>query len=147
MNGKSGYVYKEILNNNSFCLFQALLTSKKNLMDVGLLDENVRAYQEYDLAIRLAEKYEFVYIDQPLFIYHVHQGQRISGHPKRNIDSKEYLCHKYQLEFIKQLGIAGLTEQYKNLVKRCLQSHDKRAVKYLFMYAMSKINLVYIYKK
>ena len=145
LGGKSGYVYKEILKK-SFCLFQALLTSKKNLIDVGMLDENVPSYQEWDIAIRLAEKYEFIYIHKPLFIYHLHDGDTISKSPRKNVDGLEYIYQKYQTEIIRQLGGTELTEKYKELLKKCVQYRDKRAVKFWIIYIMSKMNLFYIYE-
>ncbi len=145
LHGKSGYVYKEILNN-SFCLFQALLTSKRYLLNIGMLDENVPAYQEWDTAIRLAEKYEFVYLHKPLFVYHLHDGETISKSIQKDIDGLEYIYGKYQIEIIRQLGCNGLTKKYKDLLKKCVKYNDKRTIKYLFKYIMSKVNLVYINK-
>lgn len=145
LHGKSGYVYKEILNN-SFCLFQALLTSKRHLMDIGMLDENVPTFQEWDTAIRLAERYEFVYLYKPLFVYHLHDGETISKCTRKNIDGLEYLYEKYQIEIVRQLGCNGLTIKYKDLLKKCVKYKDKRAIKYFFKYIMSKMNLLYIDK-
>lgn len=145
LQGKSGYVYKAILKN-SFCLFQALLTSKSHFMNIGMLDEKVPSFQEWDTAIRLAEKYEFVYLHQPLFVYHLHDGETISKSIQKNIDGLEYIYEKYQFEIVRQLGCSGLTKKYKDLLKRCVKYNDKRAIKYFFKFIMSKMNLLYINK-
>ena len=98
------------------------------------------------IAIRLAEKYEFIYIHKPLFIYHLHDGDTISKSPRKNVDGLEYIYQKYQTEIIRQLGGTELTEKYKELLKKCVQYRDKRAVKFCIIYIMSKMNLFYIYE-
>ena len=140
LRGKSGYVYKELLEN-SFCLFQALLTSKENLLCIGMLDENVPSYQEWDTAIRLAEKFEFVFLRRPMFIYHLHDEETISKDPKKDIDGLEYIYKKYQIEIIHQLGNSELTQKYKALMKKCIKYGDRRALKYLVRYILGQMNV------
>lgn len=140
MNGKSGYVYKEVLKK-SFCLFQGLLTSKENLVQIGLLDENVPSYQEWDTAIRLAEVKEFVYIHKPLFVYHLHDGETISKSSRKEIDGLEYILDKYKYEILCELGCEGLTEKYKVLLRKCLVYKDKRAVHYLIRFILGRMHI------
>ncbi len=143
MNGKSGYVYKDILKR-SFCLFPGILVSKKNLSKAGLLDEKVPSCQEWDTAIRLAKICEFSYIHKPLFVYHLHDDVTISKNTKRGIDGLEYICDKYQTEIISQLGSIGMTQKYKGLMKMCIGYKDKRFIKYFFKYILGKINVFII---
>lgn len=144
LKGKSGYVYKEILRH-SFCLFQALLTSKKNLLDIGLLDENVPSYQEWDTAIRLAKQYEFIYLHKPLFIYHLHDGETISKNMRKEIDGLEYIYRKFQYEIASQLGSGMLTQRYYELMKMCIKYRDIRVVKYFVKYILGRMN-VFVFK-
>ena len=143
LKGKSGYVYKEILNN-SFCLFPALLTSRKNLLEIGMLDENVPSYQEWDTAIRLAKKYEFIYLHKPLFVYHLHDGETISKNLQKDVDGLEYIYEKYQVEIIEQLGSSGLTKKYKELMEKCAQYKDIRILKYFWKYILGRMNVFII---
>jgi glycosyltransferase involved in cell wall biosynthesis len=39
---------------------------------VGMFDEELRVYEDYDLMIRIARHYEFAYLAQPLLIYRKH---------------------------------------------------------------------------
>ena len=144
LKGKSGYVYKEILKD-SFCLFQALLTSRKNLLDIGLLDENVPSYQEWDTAIRLAKQYEFIYIHKPLFIYHLHDDETISKKLSKNIDGLEYICRKFQYEIASQLGNSMLTQRYWEMMKMCIKYRDIRVIKYFVKYILGRMN-VFVFK-
>lgn len=140
LNGKSGNVYKQILNH-SFCLFQTLLAPKKSLVEIGLLDEKVPSYQEWDTAIRLAKNNEFFFIQKPLFIYHLHDGETISKSTKKAIDGMEYNCKKFQYEILAQLGSRALTQRYYGLLRQCIKYKDKRFFLYLLKYCMGKLNI------
>ncbi|MCM1231281.1 MAG: glycosyltransferase family 2 protein [Ruminococcus flavefaciens] len=140
MNGQSGNVYKLILKK-SFCMFQGMLTAKKNIIDAGMLDENVPSFQEWDLAIRLAEKFEFLYIKQPIFIYHLHDGDTISKDAKSDIDGREYICEKYKYEIMSQWGSEELTNRYKELMRKCMLNKDKRFFSYFFKFLVGKMHL------
>lgn len=140
MNGKSGYVYKDILKS-SFCLFSTLVTSKKNLIDIQLLDEDVLSYQEWDTAIRLAKNCNFIYIRRPLFVYHLHDGVTISKDAQKGIDGFEYILEKYKYEILIQLGKKGLEQKYKYIMQMCISYRDSRIFKYLIKYVMAKQSL------
>lgn len=142
--GKSGNVYKYILRE-PFCLFQALLVSKDSLYQIGLLDEKTPSYQEWDTSIRLAKQYDFVYIDKPLFVYHLHDGDTISKSVRKEIDGLEYLCVKFQYELIGLFGNSILVQKYKVLMEKCIKYKDNRAIKYILMYYLGKIN-IFIFK-
>lgn len=140
LKGKSGYVYKFILQD-SFCLFPSLMTSKENLIKIGLLDEKVPSFQEWDTAIRLAQTNELIYIDSPLFIYHLHDGETISKNKKKTIDGKEYIYEKYKYEILSKLGKRELVRRYKELMKTSWKYKDKRVLKYFLKYIMGRGNM------
>jgi glycosyltransferase involved in cell wall biosynthesis len=54
------------------------MVRKDILYKAGLLDENIRSYQEWDLCIKLARYTEFDFVDEPLAIYHIHDKPAIS---------------------------------------------------------------------
>lgn len=101
---------------------------------MGLLDENVPSYQEWDTAIRLAKKNKFAYIEKPLFIYHLHDGETISKSAKKEIDGLEYIYEKHKEEIRSLLGKQELKQRYKGLMKKCAVYRDKRMFKYFFKY-------------
>ncbi len=140
LSGKSGVVYPAILKE-PFCLFQSLLVSRSSLFQIGLLDEKVPSYQEWDTSIRLAKKYDFIYIDNPLFIYHLHDGDTISKSLKKEIDGLEYICDKFQYEIVGLLGKNILIEKYKNLMEKSIKYKDKRAMKYIMRYFLGRANI------
>jgi glycosyltransferase involved in cell wall biosynthesis len=64
----SGYVYKEMLMRNHIGVTPAVMLRKEVLEDVGLFDSNYPAREEYDLWIRVSEKWKIDYIKEPLLI-------------------------------------------------------------------------------
>ncbi|HPS31722.1 MAG TPA: glycosyltransferase family 2 protein [bacterium] len=85
--------------------FQAMLVSKIALEKIGMLDENVPAYQEWETAIRLSEICSFVHISAPLFIYNIHDGDMISKNDKNSIEGYHYIIKKHRDKIIKICGI------------------------------------------
>lgn len=141
MLGHSGYVYKMILVS-PFALFQAIITKKENLLKIGLLDENVPSYQEWDTAIMLSKVCEFVFLDKPLFIYYLHDGETISKDKRRDIDGLEYVCRKHKYEILEQYGLIGIVRRYEVIMNKCKVLRDKRYFKYWVLYALSKRGIV-----
>ncbi len=63
-----GNIYTKVISREG-PMFQSLLVRKAALEKIGLLDENITAYQEWDTAIRLAKHYQFGFEPEPTFIY------------------------------------------------------------------------------
>ncbi len=85
-------------------MFQGMLTSKSALEAIGLLDEAVPAYQEWETTIRLARFCRFVHIREPLFIYHCYEGEAISRDSVRAVAGYRYIVEKFREEIISRLG-------------------------------------------
>ncbi|WP_242386557.1 glycosyltransferase family 2 protein [Phocaeicola sartorii] len=48
-----------------------ILVKRQALFDIGLFDENLRFWQEYELTIRLAQRKPFYFVNEPLSVYRV----------------------------------------------------------------------------
>ena len=48
-----------------------ILAKRQALLDVGLFDENLRFWQEYELTIRMAQRKPFYFVNEPLSVYRV----------------------------------------------------------------------------
>lgn len=108
-----GNAYKSLLEKPS-PLFPSILTSKKALFEIGLLDEDVPSYQEWDTAIRLAKKCNFIHIEKPLFTYVIHQGETISKDHKRDIEGYLYIVRKFREEMLE----FGFYEKHLELLSK-----------------------------
>lgn len=98
-------------------MFQSMIMKKEKLFAIGLLDEQVTAYQEWDTVIRLAKDNTFIHIKKTLFIYHLHKGETISKNKKKSIKGYNYIIRKYRKEIFNELGIEGIIFHRKNLFK------------------------------
>lgn len=76
-------------------VFQALLLSKKKLEQIGYLDERAVTHQEWETSIRLAEVGSFIFVKDPLFIWHLHDGESISRHKINHIKGYHYIVEKH----------------------------------------------------
>lgn len=68
-----------IVGSTSFPLIR-----KKYLEEIGGFDPDMPASQDYDVWLRLAQKYRIIYVNEPLTKYYVHADEQIS----KNVDLK-----------------------------------------------------------
>ncbi|NHZ86774.1 MAG: glycosyltransferase [Planctomycetia bacterium] len=100
-------VYKKLLSKSG-TLFPSILTSKQALEKINYLDENTPSYHEWDTAIRLAKYCRFIHIQEPLFIYNIHENS-ISKNSDIAIEGYQYIVNKHKDEIIELCGEKMLT--------------------------------------
>lgn len=100
-------------------MFQGILTSKAALEKIGLLDESVPSYQEWDTSIRLARECHFIHIREPLFIYYLHCGDTISKNKMRDIEGYQYVVDKFRDEIVRYCGKGTLN---KHLIANAIRA-------------------------
>lgn len=104
-NRKKGCIYQDLLL--SFCVGETSSTLiKKDVFDnIGYFDESLPANQEYDLYIRIAEKYKFDYVPEPL-LKKYHYNQRISSDFNKKVKGLKLLHKKHKSRYKKlNLGL------------------------------------------
>jgi len=67
----SGYILKNLLVENSIGT-SSVIIDKDIFQEFGGFNTGLRALQDWDLWLRVAEKYEICYLDEPLVYYRVH---------------------------------------------------------------------------
>lgn len=102
-------------------MFPGMMTSKVALEKIGLLDENVPSYQEWDTFIRLARECRFIHLREPLFVYHFHAGDTISKNKKRDIDGYQYVIDKHRNEILELCGAEALNQHLENNALRAMR--------------------------
>ena len=139
--GNERDMYKSILLYQG-PTFSSLIVKKKMLYKIGLLDEKVVAYQEWDTAIRLAKYCDIVHIKKPVFIYYLHEGETISKDKRKDILGYHYIVRKHLKEIIKETGMTGLFLHYQRLLQKCLRYGTEKVIifggKYFGRDAISK---------
>ena len=79
-----GVLYREVLPNSDCwgdmnkkilfticCTTSNILVKRRALLDVGLFDERLGFWQEYELTIRLAQRKPFYFVNEPISVYRV----------------------------------------------------------------------------
>jgi glycosyltransferase involved in cell wall biosynthesis len=97
----------------------SLLVKRQCFENVGLFDENFKASGDYDMWIRISERFGFVYIDVPLIKYSIH-ADRLSSDYQKKRQAVELLLKKHWAVFAADRGC--LARQYVNLAVMCY--HD-----------------------
>lgn len=85
-------------------MFPSILVHRDRLEEIGLLDENCLAYQEWDTAIRLARVCEWIHIRKPLFDWSWHAGETISKDARRELIGFRYVINKHRAEIMSVHG-------------------------------------------
>jgi len=102
-------------------LLQSMLVSKQALEAIGLLDESVPSYQEWDTAIRLAERCRFLYISEPTFVYRRNHGsETISSDAVRDIEGYQYVLDKFESDILSECGREVWEEHVSCQLRRSL---------------------------
>lgn len=138
MKGKGGDFFHSILFSSKV-LFSGPLVHKSALEDIGLLDESVPAYQEWDTHIRLSQTHKYCYVNKPVFIYNIHDGARISKDGKRDINGYQYVVRKNGTLFLEEGGIQSIILYYQGMHARCKRGNDYRQYYYLCMKTLIQI--------
>jgi len=94
-----GRVYEQLLLNN--ILSSASMLIKKECFDkVGVFDETLTSCQDWDMWLRIAEHFEFDYIDEVLVRINMHTEQ-ISNDYAQLIPGRTRMVQKHAAEFKK----------------------------------------------
>ena len=91
------------------CLF------RREVFDAcGGFDEQMKALEDMELLIRVARKYRFSCIDEPLLLYHRTPGGVSQDHV-RNLGAAQYILEKYQDDIASDRRV--LAVQYRRISK------------------------------
>jgi glycosyltransferase involved in cell wall biosynthesis len=94
---KEGDILGDLLREN-YVSTQCLMARKECLEGVGLFDEAMPRLQDWELAIRLAERYRFRCVDEPLVNVYG-QGDSISARPDTFYEAQVMLLRKHEATY------------------------------------------------
>lgn len=103
----SGWVHNKVLCGEG-PMFPCLLIRKSALEKIGLLDESIVSYQEWDTSIRLAKLFPFGFEPEPTFIYDYRTQNAISRDSNRAGRGYEMIVRKHLGDIIKYAGYEAL---------------------------------------
>lgn len=95
-----GYIYEALIAENFIGSTSFPLLRTSALKAIGGFDTEMKSAQDYDVWLRIAEKYEVNYVSETLALYHVHFGEQISKNPANRIAGLERLNEK-NIEYLR----------------------------------------------
>ena len=136
----SGNVFSRLLLTNFLDNGSNPLISKQALIEVGGLDESLKAAEDWDLYLRLAARYPFVVVTSPQVLYRV-SADSMSGNVFRQETETLKVINKVfsqAPESLKYLRPYSLANVYKYLTFKALNGYPIRnrglvAIKFLLL--------------
>jgi len=119
----SGDVYRALLKGPG-PVFPSLMVKKEALLEIGCLDENIKAFQEWDTVIRLAKFYPFGYVPEPTFIYDCRGEDTISKDLLRDALGYEQVLRKHYCTMLKHCGLSCLSNHFHRLAGKYAAAGD-----------------------
>ena len=108
---KRGYLYPELLRRN-FIGGPTLLVRKECMDEVGLFDESLAIFEDWDMVLRLSKRYDAAFVAEPLYDYYEHEKSlttdRSSAHRERIAETLRSLDKKTA----EDKAAYGYTEKY-----------------------------------
>ena len=93
--GLSGMLYEELMRRGNFIGGMSMpLMRTEAVRAVGGFDEPLQSMQDYDLWLRLSQRYGIRYLDGPNVLYYIHGGEQITSNPKKKIAGLERVMEK-----------------------------------------------------
>ena len=108
----SGRVYHRLLRHEG-PVFPGLLVKRAALERIGLLDEQIIAFQEWDTSIRLAHEYEFSFEARPTFIYDCSGADAMSKNSVRNGRAYEQVVSKHFRAILRHGGPGAVAQHHR----------------------------------
>jgi len=91
---KEGDLSRALMMGNCLGGTSSVLIRRQCLDEVGLFDEDLPSFQDYDLWIRIARRYRIAYLAKPLMKYYLHD-HKISTNAEAVMRGAEMMIGKY----------------------------------------------------
>lgn len=147
-----GFVFDILIKKNFIGSTSYPLLRTDVLREFGGFDPQMPAAQDYDVWLRIAQKYKVGYVRESLVRYHIHDGEFITGNPNKKIVALERLNSKHEVYLKKHkealwqrritiIDYYSATGHYGKMMTRWLSAVVLRpgAIKENFMYLYSAL--------
>jgi len=123
-------IFYALLINNFICSCSSVMVKKSVLDKIDFFDENLKIGEDWDMWIRIAQKYNFDFVNEPLLKYNIHSGNLSSAFAiekkEKNIQSifdkyKEYFENNPKL-YSSKLRYDGTRYTLSNDLKKARKS-------------------------
>lgn len=93
--GGNGNLEKDLMTGKKYVAFNMTLIRKEKLIQIGLLDEQCCAYQEWDTHLSLSRICTYKAVREVLSDYYLGMPDSISAKRKLNVDGRIYILIKH----------------------------------------------------
>jgi glycosyltransferase involved in cell wall biosynthesis len=94
--GHRGKVFDRLMEENFIGSTSFPLIKKCVFSQVGNFDVELKASQDYDMWLRIAQEFNVDYIAEPVCVYHVHSGSGITNNTSNKIQGILSVLEKYK---------------------------------------------------
>ena len=92
----AGHTVATLLRRNAVGTTSLVMCRREALWAVGGFDPNLRSRQDLDLYLRLAQRFDFAYVDAPLLDYHSHDAEAIGKHQDGVVEAHRFFYDKHR---------------------------------------------------
>ncbi|MBA3891755.1 MAG: glycosyltransferase family 2 protein [Gemmatimonadaceae bacterium] len=92
----ASHTLPHLLKRNTIGSTSCVLCRREALVAVGGFDERMPSKQDIDLYVRLAQRYEFAFVDRALVTRHLHAGDSISKNLEGSVVAHRLFYEKYR---------------------------------------------------
>jgi len=96
----SGNIFDELMTENFIGSTSFPLIRKSALVDLNGFDVLMQSAQDYDMWLRLAQKYKVKFVDESMGIYHLHEGETITANLTKKLNGLERIVEK-NIEYLR----------------------------------------------
>ncbi len=113
---KSGYIFPALLQGNCISATAAMFT-RKCLEEVGMYDEKLFGYEDWDIYLRITKNHPVGFIREPLYDYYQVQGSLISN--KDSEHRRKILQSLYDIDnkFLEDRKLYGVESSFRIVTK------------------------------
>jgi virginiamycin A acetyltransferase len=112
-----GYIFPDMLKSPG-PTFPGLLVRKECLLRVGLLDESLPAWQEWDAFLRLSQYYPFAFVPEPCFVWDAHENETISKDKSRDLAGYERIVEAWKEQILQYAGRESLEKHLQAIARK-----------------------------
>lgn len=106
---KSGFLYPELLRRN-FIGGPTLLIRRECLAVVGVFNEELTVFEDWELALRLSKHYDAVFVDEPLYDYFEHEKSLTTDRSEAHQEKVEETLRRFDALTAEDKAAYGLQE-------------------------------------
>jgi glycosyltransferase involved in cell wall biosynthesis len=110
----NGFVYEELLRAPGLT-FPGMIIRADAFHEMGELDEDVIAFQEWDIGIRLARRHAFGFVREPTFVYDCTGNDTISSDLSKCAMGYQYVVNKHRSEILWRLGPKVISQHFETI--------------------------------